>query len=211
MAHVQWEIKGREFANCNCSYGCPCQFNALPTHGHCRAAIAYQIDQGTFGTVKLDGLRAVALYIWPGPVHEGNGKMQLIVDERARPDQRDALLKIMAGQETADMATMWWVYAAMCSTKLEPQFKPIEFEVDVDARRARLRVPGIVESSGEPIRNPVTGAEHRVRIDLPHGFEYRLAEIGSGKTKATGQIPLDLANTYGQFARIHLSHAGVVG
>ena len=210
MPHVEWWIKGREFANCNCSYGCPCQFNALPTHGNCRAAAGWQIDQGVFGTVKLDGLRAAGLYAWPGPVHGGNGTMQLVVEERARREQREALLKIMTGQDTAEMATMWWVYAAMCPNKLEPLFKPIEFEVDVDARRARLVVPGIVESSGEPIRNPVTGAEHRVRIDLPHGFEYRLAEIGSGRTKALGQIKLDLTNTYGQFARIHLSHAGVV-
>jgi hypothetical protein len=34
---VKWRIKGREFVNCNCSYGCPCQFNAPPTHGNCRA------------------------------------------------------------------------------------------------------------------------------------------------------------------------------
>ncbi len=210
MAHVEWRVKGREFANCNCSYGCPCQFNALPTHGHCRAAVGWQIDQGVYGTVKLDGLRAAGMYQWPGPVHGGNGTMQLVIDERAKPEQREALLKIITGQDTAEMATMWWVYAAMCPTKLEPLFKPIEFEVDVDARRARLVVPGILESSGEPIRNPVTGAEHRVRIDLPHGFEYRLAEIGSGRTKSTGQIKLDLANSYGQFARIHLSHAGVV-
>lgn len=210
MAHVQWEIKGRNFSTCNCSYGCPCQFNALPTHGHCRATGCTQIDQGHYGTVKLDGLRAVGLYAWPGPVHEGNGTMQLIIDDRARSEQREALLKIMTGQDTADMATAWWVYAAMCPTKLEPLFKPIEFEVDVDARRARLVVPGILESSGEPIRNPVTGAEHRVRIDLPHGFEFRLAEIGSGRTKATGQITLDFTNTYGQFTRIHLSHAGFV-
>lgn len=210
MAHVEWEIRGRQFANCNCSYGCPCQFNALPTHGDCRAAGCWQVDQGVFGTVKLDGLRAVGLYAWPGPVHEGNGTMQLMVDERATPDQREALLRIMTGQDTAEMATMWWVYAAMCPTKLEPLFRPIEFEVDIDARRARLVVPGILESSGKPIRNPVTRAEHRVRIDIPHGFEYRLAEIGSGRTQATGQITLDLANTFGLFARIHLSHAGVV-
>lgn len=210
MAHVDWRIKGREFANCNCSYGCPCQFNAIPTHGDCRAVGGWQIDEGRFGTVRLDGLRGAGLYAWPGPVHEGHGTMRLIIDERANPDQREALLKIMTGQDTAEMATMWWVYAAMCPTKLEPLFKPIELEVDVDARRARLVVPGVVESTGEPIRNPVTGAEHRARIDLPHGFEYRLAEIGSGRTRATGPIELDLTNTYGQFARIHLSPAGVV-
>jgi hypothetical protein len=68
----------------------------------------------------------------------------------------------------------------------------------------------VLEAVGEPIRNPVTGAEHRVRIDLPHGFEYRLAEIGSGTTKATGAIKMDLTSSYGQFARINLSHTGVV-
>lgn len=211
MAMVEWNIKAREFANCNCSYGCPCQFNARPTHGDCRAAVGYQIDEGRFGDVKLDGLRAAGLYMWPGAVHEGNGTMQLIIDERADDKQRDALLKIMTGQETKEMGTMWWVYAAMCPKKLAPLFKPIEFTVDVQGRRARLIVPGVVETVGEPIRNPVTGLEHRARIDLPHGFEYRLAEIGSGTTTATGDIRLELKNSYGQFANIHLSHMGVVG
>jgi len=210
MAMTEWFVKAREFSNCNCSYGCPCQFNALPTHGNCMASIGYQIDEGRFGDVKLDGLRAVATYKWPGAVHQGNGTMQLIIDERADGRQRDALLRVMSGKETKDMATVWWVYAAMCPTKLEPLFKPIEFEVDVDARRARLLVPGVVETVGEPIRNPVTGAEHRARIDLPNGFEYRLGEVASGTTKATAGIPLEMNKSWGLFANIHLSHAGVV-
>jgi len=210
MAMTEWFVKAREFSNCNCSYGCPCQFNALPTHGNCMAAIGYQIDEGRFGDVKLDGLRAVATYKWPGAVHQGNGTMQLIIDERADGRQRDALLSVMSGKETKDMETVWWVYAAMCPTKLEPLFKPIEFEVDVDARRARLVVPGVVETIGEPIRNPVTGAEHRARIDLPNGFEYRVGEVASGTTKATAGIPLEMNKSWGLFANIHLSHAGVV-
>jgi hypothetical protein len=72
-------------------------------------------------------------------------------------------------------------------------------------------VPGILELTGEPIRNPVTGAEHRVRIDLPDGFEFRIAEIGSGTTRSTAAVALDgLENSYGQFAHIHLSNHGVV-
>ena len=77
-------------------------------------------------------------------------------------------------------------------------------------RRARLNIPGLLESVGEPIRNPVTGAEHRARIDLPHGFEYRIAEMGSGTTRATGDIKFDLKDSYGQFAHIHLSNKGVI-
>ena len=208
---IEWLVKGTELANCNCSYGCPCQFNALPTHGDCRAAIGYEIEEGHFGDVPLDGLRAVLLVSWPGPVHEGNGTMQVVIDERADQRQRDALLKIMTGEETDEMATMWWVYSAMSPTKLEPIFRPIEYEVDVEARRGCFRVPDLVETVGEPIRNPITGAEHRARIDLTDGFEYRIAEMGSATTRSTGAIPLPgLENTYGQFARLHLSNKGIV-
>lgn len=207
---IEWFLKGKEFGNCNCSYGCPCQFNALPTHGNCMAMCAYRFDEGRFGDVDLGGLRAAATWKWPGAVHQGSGTMQLIIDQRADAKQRDALLTIMSGGETQDRATMWWVYSSMCPTKLEPLFKPIEFEVDVDARRAHLLVPGIIETVGEPIRNPVTGIEHRARIDLPDGFEYRLGEVASGTTKATGGVKLDFEKTFGLCANLHLSHAGVI-
>jgi hypothetical protein len=208
---VEWRVKGTELVNCNCAYGCPCQFNALPTYGDCRAAIGYQIEEGHFGAIRLDGLRMALMASWPGPIHLGNGTMQLIIDERADAGQRDALVKIMTGQETDDMATVWWVFSTMSPNKLEPLFRPIEVDIDVEARRGRFRVPGIVETVGEPIRNAVTGAEHRARIDLPHGFEYRVAEMGSATTRATAAIALPgLENTYAQFAHIHLSNKGVV-
>ncbi len=207
---IDWEIMGAEFVNCNCSYGCPCQFNALPTHGNCEAAAGFRVDTGHFGQVKLDGLHGAGVYAWPGPIHEGEGKMQLIVDERADDEQRNALLTIMRGHETQPMATMWSVYTAMCSTELPPLFKPIDLRIDVANRTGRIVVPGVYEMSGQPIRNPVTGNPHRVRIDMPEGFEYSLAEIGSGSTSATGEISLNLENTYGQFAELHLSGSGVV-
>ena len=56
---VEWEIKATEFANCNCSYGCPCQFSSLSRP--CRYVAGYQIEQGHFGDVKLDGLRAITM------------------------------------------------------------------------------------------------------------------------------------------------------
>ena len=210
MAAVEWRVRADEFANCNCAYGCPCQFNALPTHGFCEAAAAWKIHEGHFGDVRLDGLNCAFFIHFPGPVHEGNGTIQLVVEDKADPLQRDALIKIMSGEETEDMATMWWVFSAMSPNKLAPLFLPIEFEVDVEARLARLNIPGLIEATGEPIRNPVTGAKHRARIDLPHGFEYRIAEIGSGTTRATGAIKLDLKQSYGQFAHLHLSNKGVV-
>jgi hypothetical protein len=210
MPTVDWDVQATEFANCSCDYGCPCQFNALPTRGHCYAVAGYQIHQGHFGDVRLDGLRAAAIWKFPAAVHLGNGTQQVIVDERADARQREALGKILSGEETEEMATVWWVFSAMSPNKLPPMYKVIDLEVDVERRHARLAIADLVETSGEPIRNPVTGAEHRVRIDLPHGFEFRLAEIGSGISKITGPMAFDLNKTYGQFAHIHLSNKGVV-
>jgi hypothetical protein len=207
---TSWRIKGRELANCNCAYGCPCQFNALPTHGNCKAFIGYQIDEGNFGDVRLDGLRAALIASWPGPIHEGNGTMQAVIDERADARQREALRKIMHGEDTKEMATMWWVYSAMSPTKLETLYKPIELELDVEARTCRMTIPGVATMTGEPIRNRTTGAEHRARIDLPHGFEYTIAEMGSASSSVKGPLAMELTNSYGQFNNLHLSDSGVV-
>jgi hypothetical protein len=205
-----WEIKAKEFANRNCAYGCPCQFNALPTNGNCEAVVAMEIEQGHYGNVKLDGLRMGGIFQWPGAVHEGHGKCQPFIDVRADEKQRDALLKIMSGQDTDPMATMFAVYFSTLEKVYDPIVTPIEFEVDVEGRKGRYVVPGLVESHGEPIKNPVTGAEHRARIDLPHGFEYEIAEVGSGTSKTQGNIKLDLKSSYGQFAHLHLNNHGVV-
>ena len=206
-----WEFKGRELVNCTCTYGCNCQFNGLPDKGHCYAVAGIQIDEGKHGDTGLDGLKIGAMFKWPGPIHEGNGEALAFVDERATPEQRDALLKIMTGQDTDPMATMFAVYASTVVKMHEPVFTKIDFEVDVDGRRGRMVVPGYVEMSGEPIRNAVTGEESRAQICLPNGFEYEVADIGSASSKTTGgPMDLDYSDTYGQFAKLHLSSHGVV-
>lgn len=169
-----------------------------------------EIDEGHYGAVKLDGLRMGGIFQWPGPVHLGHGKCQPFVDERANKDQREALLKIMSGQDTEPMATVFAVFFSTLEKVYDPIVANIDFTVDVEARKGRYSVPGLVESNGEPIRNPITGAETRARIDLPNGFEYEIAEIGSGTTKTEGNIRLDLRATYGQFAHLHLNNKGVV-
>ncbi len=210
MAYIKWEIKGRQFANCNCAYGCPCQFNARPTHGHCMTVVGWKIDEGHFGETRLDGLCAAIVWKWPGAIHEGNGTMQVIIDERASETQRQALRKILHGEETEPGTTIWNVFMTTMRAVLDPLYKEIQFEVEIERRRARLVVPGLIESTGSPIRNPVTGAEHRARIELPGGVSFTVAEMGSGTSNITGAIPMELVESYGQFNNFHISTHGVV-
>ena len=82
------------------------------------------------------------MFRWPGPIHEGKGHCQAAVDERATPAQREALLKIMSGQDTDPFATMFAVFATTIDTMHDPLFTAVAFEVDVDARRGKSRLPG---------------------------------------------------------------------
>ena len=129
---------------------------------------------------------------------------------RADATQRDALLRIMSGQDTKPGATMFQVFFSMLSKVHDPVFAEIDFSVVIDKRRAQLKVPGLIEQRGEPIVNPVTGAEHPIRIEPVGGFEFKKAEIGRGWTKTSGPITYELNDTYGQFAELHLCQDGIV-
>lgn len=169
-----------------------------------------RIEVGHFGGVSLDGLCWVNTLAWPGAIHEGNGTHQSIIDERADERQRHALTEILHGRESEEGANIFAVFASTMTTILDPLFRPIEFECDMDKRTARVVVPGLVETTGAPIRNPVSGEEHRCSIGQPEGFEYLFAEMGSGTTQATGDVKLDLNNSYGQFSIYHMTNKGVV-
>ena len=211
MPTVEWSIKGPHFANCNCDYGCPCQFVALPTDGTCKAVSGWRIDEGHFGDIRLNGLNSVIVYAWPGAVHEGNGTMQVIVDERASSAQREALVSILQGEHADEGATMLSIYRAMCTTVLEPLFKRIEVAIDVEGRTASLNIPDHIEAELEPLRNPVTGAAHRARIDLPNGLEFRQAEVASGRSKVLGDIPMELTDSHAHLAEGRLTSSGLRG
>ncbi|MEK6211981.1 MAG: DUF1326 domain-containing protein [Pseudomonadota bacterium] len=124
MARIDWLIVGKSFGNCNCDYGCPCQFESLPTHGACR------------------------------------------------------------GFEV--------------------------FEIDIEARKATASIPGVLETEGRPIKSPATGQDHWVRIDMPGGIEFDIAEIGSGSATTKGAIAFTLKDSYGQFNRLRHHGGGVI-
>ena len=210
MKLVEWSMQGVEFANCNCQWGCPCQFNGAPTHGNCRAFTFVNVMKGRFGDVVLDGLRWGILAAWPGPIHLGNGTFQSIIDERANPEQRHALEAVSHGKETEPGKLIWQVFSTTVTHVLPTLFKPIELSVDVKARKASVRVPGVLDGEAESIRNPITKVEHQVRVNLPNGFEFTEGEFVSGKAKAPGPIPLDFDGTHAHLAQIHWSTHGVV-
>jgi hypothetical protein len=206
MSTSSWRIEGESVVVCDCAWGCPCQFNALPTNGRCEALGVWEVREGTFGSTRLDGVRFARVYSWPGPIHEGNGTRQLIVEEGASDEQRRALDMLDGG---AEGGAYFEVFAAVCPNRLDTVTAPIELTVDRDQRTASLRIPNIAEAQVEPIKNPVTGDAHRARIDLPGGFEYEQAEMGNTVRAHvnTGPVSFTLENTYAQLNPFNWSNA----
>lgn len=206
----KWMIRGAQFVNCNCAWGCPCQFSARSTNGFCEAIGVGHVEEGYFNDTKLDGLNWIMVVKWPGEIAEGNGRMQAIIDEAADAAQREALRKILHGESTTPGATHFYVFKSTMSEVLDPLYSPIEVTIDVDARQANIKAGGLVESKGTPIMDPFSQMPVRARINLPNGFEYTVAEMGAGTSKVTAGLKLELNGSYGQFSVLHMNQDGVI-
>jgi hypothetical protein len=207
----RWTFKSKTFGNCNCDSNCGCQFNLPSTHGFCQFVEGGHIEEGHFNDIPLAGLNWAFMIIWPGEIAEGGGRQQIVIDERADADQRGALLKIVRGEAGAPGSNHFFVFGSMCSELLEPLFLPIDFEIDIESRTARFQVPGVIDAKGEPIIDGFSGEPFRIALARPSGsFEFSYAEIGSGTATVTGELPMELNGTYGQFCVHHYNQDGLV-
>jgi hypothetical protein len=208
MAITDWRLRGEWLKNCNCAFGCPCDFNARPTHEACHGLVGMNIQQGHFGAVKLDGLKFFVIVDFPGPLHEGNGKAQAIIDERASPEQREALFGILSGKNS-EPGTLFNIFSLIVTKMHDPIFAPIEFSFDLGKRRARVAAKGALVTEVEPIRNPVTGAEHRIQVMMPEGFEHRGAEVAAARIESTGAIKFVVPQGHSSLATVEHTPRGV--
>ena len=209
MAHANWRLEGEWIKNCSCAFGCPCDFNARPTNGWCRGLVGMRITKGNFENVNLDGLSFFVTVQFPGPLHEGNGQAQPIIDERASPAQREALFKIMSGQNSME-GTLFHIVTLIVTKMHDPIFAPIAFAFDKEARVARLRIPGVLETEVEPIKNPVTGLPHRIQVVMPEGFEHIVGEVASSNIRSTGAIRFETQGGHSTLAHVTQTPQGVV-
>jgi len=208
MAHADWRLEGEWMKNCTCAFGCPCDFNAKPTNGDCKGLLGMRITKGHFKNTSLDGLTFFAVVSFPGPLHEGNGQLQPIIEERASPEQREALFNIMSGQNSAE-GTLFHICSLIVSKMHDPIFAPVTFEFNETARTARLVIPGVLETEVEPIKNPLTGAPHRIQIVMPEGFEHRVGEVASSNIRSSGAIKFSTVGGHSTLAHVVQTPQGV--
>lgn len=206
---IAWHIKGKQFGNCNCDYGCPCQFNAPPTYKYCHGMGAFKIEEGFFGSIDMSGVNSVFMGKWPGAIHEGNGEMQIILDSKSSHEQREAIKSIMYGENTEPMATSFYMYHSMMSKIHDPLIEDIKISVDMDSRKCLLEAGDIIRTSIEPIVNPISKEELKAKIVLPDGIEFKESEMASGTTNGLGAFKSIFKNSYSGIAELNVTNKGI--
>lgn len=140
-----WSVTGIYMEACNCEAACSCVLLGPPTEGHCTVLIGWHVDAGKYGDVALDGLNAALAAHTPGHMLKTKWKVALYVDERARPEQQEALGKIFSGQAGGPLSAL----GPLIGEVLGVQAKKIDFVAD--RKRRALTIDGIARAEIEAL------------------------------------------------------------
>lgn len=196
----RWELRGHYLMACNCDYGCPCNFNARPTPGFCEGILGFIFSEGYYGNTDLTGTKIGVLAKWPGAIHEGGGKGTLYIDDSAQEEQRQALLRIMSGDEGG-------VLGMIMKNTLDsidgPHYVPID--ATLAGKDTVISIEGRVQLEFDSIKNPVTGAESFPRVVLPQGLWSNELEQFTTKSFQADEADLQMAHPgkVAQIAEVH--------
>lgn len=197
---TSWHLKGSIIGVCSCDWGCPCNFDARPTNGWCQGTYVWDIQEGRFGDVVLDGLFMSWSGQSPGPLHEGHVTAQAIIDSKANDQQREALLTLSKGEHGGPFA----IFATVTETFLEPLFAP--FEASVDGLNTKVSAEGILEIGLSTIKNPVSGEPEEIWLVKPTGFTSKETAMGASTVyRFDGGFQHDHSGKYGEFAAFEYS------
>jgi hypothetical protein len=142
---MAYDIEGRLLEVCTCNVLCPCWVGEDPDGGTCDSTLAWRVDSGSIEGIDVAGLTIAASVHIPGNVlTPASWTAAIIVDERATPDQEQALLKVFTGQLGGAVADL----AGLIGEVVSVQRAPIVFTVD--GGKGRLTVGDVSDADLVP-------------------------------------------------------------
>lgn len=202
-----WTMKGAIFGSCNCDWGCPCNFDVAPSYGHCDGVYMFTVREGRYGDVPLDGLHFAWAGHSPGPLHEGNVTAALIVDERATPEQREALTALW---RSGSSGLPFDILNSVTATWLDTVYAPFDVELAGINSKAKIDGGKIYELAQARVKNPVTGDEEELYLDKPTGFTSKRSELGMSEVArlACDGLAFDTSGKYAEYGEFEYAGPG---
>jgi hypothetical protein len=144
---TQYNLDGSLLEACSCAGPCPCWVGDDPDGGACDSFIAYHVDRGEIGGVDVSGLTYVVVHQIPGNVLAGKWRQIVYVDDRATPEQHEALVAAFTGKLGGALADL----AGLVSER--EAFYSVPIEHRIQDGKGTLRVGDKVSATMEPYRD----------------------------------------------------------
>ena len=170
----EWNVSGTVLIACSCDWGCPCNFQAKPTHGFCEGGWCWDVERGSIDGVRIDGLRVSLWAAWPGAIHEGNGHAVAFYDERADETQRAALARLLNGE----LGGPWMIFR---NTYTLGGPHAAAHAIEGADYGTRLEVGEVVRLELKHMTNPVTGVDLHPEMMLPEGLVVKRASLAASQ------------------------------
>ena len=136
----------------------------------------FAVREGSYGAESLNGLHFAWAAHSPGPLHEGNLTSVLIIDERAKPAQREALEELW---RNGAAGLPFDIFNSVTSTWLDTIYAPFELVAVGIRSGVKIGTDGaIYDLAQSRVKNPVTGEEEELYLDKPTGFTSKRSELG---------------------------------
>ncbi len=192
-----YHLKGVLIGDCNCDWGCPCNYEARPTYGFCEGGYVWHIQEGHYRKVPLDGLTFVWLGRAPGAIHEGNITGIAFADERADAGQRTAMEECFI---KSDKVMPFAIFNSLQSKFLGLQF--VRIDVELNGTHSRVNIHGHYEVELTPMTNPVTGEDEPAKLIKPKGFTSKEQDLCTTKVMRlkSKDLSWDHAGKYGEYS-----------
>lgn len=142
---MAYELEGSILEVCDCNILCPCWVGGDPDNGTCKAIIAYHIDKGMIDGVDVSGLNYGQCSFIPGNILQGNIRILAVVDERATPQQHEALVSVWMGKRGGPLAEV----AKLIGEVVAIERMPMGYEVKDG--KGRLTIGTLAEAEMSPL------------------------------------------------------------
>ena len=143
---MTYRLEGKLLEVCTCNVICPCWVGADPDNGTCEGTLSWHFDKGEIDGVDVSGLTLAILCHIPGNILKGNWRAVVFVDEKASPQQEEAILNAFTGKLGGPIAE----FAQLIGEVVAVERVPITFEVEKG--KGRLRIGSAVTADVEPFQ-----------------------------------------------------------
>lgn len=143
---MPYMLEGKLLEVCTCNTLCPCWVGEDPDGGTCDGTLCWHFERGTIDGVNVSGLTFGVLAHIPGNILKGNWRIVAYVDEKATPQQEEAILAVYTGKKGGPLADLAKLIGVVQGVERVP------FVFEVAQGRGRLEIGAAVAAELEPFK-----------------------------------------------------------